>query len=249
MPFLKNDPALVQAALKPAQPYRTPLPGNALGGMASTYNDVGGLIDALAARTGIPSAAVLAVWYVESSGRTFTPNQAIIRFENHVFFKYWGSSHPAQFDEHFQYGGRNGVAGKASKNHKFRANGGAWKEFHNLDQSKEYEVYEFAKGIGGPENAAKSTSFGGPQIMGFNFDICGYSSAVALASAFQADARWHVLGFFDYCKARHLIEVVEQEDWHAFGERYNGQGGGPIYGPKIKAAYDCKDALAQLPRA
>jgi hypothetical protein len=74
--------------------------------MAQTYNTIGGLVDTLARRLGIDPVAVLAVWYVGSGGRAFTPGRPVLRFESHKFFKYWGTDHEPLFDKHFHSGPR-----------------------------------------------------------------------------------------------------------------------------------------------
>jgi hypothetical protein len=248
MPFFKDDPALQSAALKPARPFAEPLPppNSKLGRMARTYNAVGGLIDVLAEQNRLDPVAVLSVWYVESGGKPFTPEKPIIRFENHKFYQAWGKDHQAQFDQHFQFGGRAGVPGASHKNHKFRKlASGPWSTFHG-DQAKEFEVFGFATDLGGKEAASWSVSFGGPQIMGFNHAICGYGSAAELCDKFSQDERWHVLGFFDFVKSKNLIDEVRNQEWVAFGATYNGDG--PTYGPLLRDAFANKTALSRLPR-
>jgi hypothetical protein len=249
MPFFKDKPSLISAPLVPDKTYKAPLPpaGTVLGQLARTYNALGGLVDTLSNQTSIDPVAVLAVWYVETAGRSFTPGKPIIRFENHKFFQFWGHDHSAEFDQHFQFGGRNGIPGKSSKNHKFRAGtSGPFATFHN-DQGKEYEVMQFAADIANREEACLSMSVGGPQIMGFNHDACGYASATALFDAFASDQRWHVLGFFDFVQTNNLLEDIRKQEWVPFGAAYNGDG--PTYGPQIEDAFDNKAKLKALPKA
>jgi hypothetical protein len=249
MGFFKDKPSLASAALTPDKSYKAPLPpsGSVLGRLARTYNALGGLIETLAAQTGIDPVAVLAVWYVESGGRSFTAGKPIIRFENHKFFQFWGHDHAGQFDQHFQFGGHAGISGGSSKNHKFRAaTAGPFATFHG-DQGKEYEVMDFAAGIANREEACLSMSVGGPQIMGFNHAPCGYPSATALFDAFASDQRWHVLGFFDFVQSNDLLDDIRQQKWVQFGAHYNGDG--PTYGPLIAAAFSNKAKLKALPKA
>ncbi len=249
MAFFKDKPALIAAALAPAKSYTSPLPAanSVLGRLARTYNALGGLIDTLADQTGIDPVAVLAVWYVESGGRSFTPGKPIIRFENHKFFQFWGHDHAAEFDQHFQFGGHAGISGTSSKNHKFRAaDAGPFATFHG-DQGKEYEVMEFAAKIANREEACLSMSVGGPQIMGFNHAVCGYPSATALFDAFANDQRWHVLGFFDFVQSNGLLDNIQKQQWVKFGDRYNGDGA--TYGPLIADAFGNKAKLKSLPKA
>jgi hypothetical protein len=245
--FHKDDPTLISARLTPTQVYQLPSGDAKLRVMARTYNAVGGLVETLAAKLSIDPVAFLAVWYVESGGREFVTGHPVLRFEVHKFFKYWGKDHPAKFDDHFQFGGHGGISGKPSKNHRFRAKPtDPWIKIHIDSQDREYEVFDFAKQLADEEAACLSSSFGGPQVMGFNHDAIGYDSATDLATAFREDERWHVLGFADFCRKNGLIDEVRDHRWLAFGAGYNGDG--PTYGPLLEAAFDKKNALLALPK-
>jgi hypothetical protein len=246
MAFFKDKPSLISAPLAPPKHYASPLPleSSVLGRLARTYNALGGLIEVLAGQTNTDPVAVLAVWYVESGGRKFTAGKPIIRFENHKFFQFWGHDHADQFDQHFQFGGRGGMSGRAHKNHKFsRTAGGPFAAFHG-NQTSEHEVLDFATGLGNREEACLSMSVGGPQIMGFNHRKCGYDSAITLFDQFALDERWHLLGFFDFVQSTGLMDELQTEDWFMFGTRYNGDGA--TYGPLLKAAFDNKKKLKAL---
>lgn len=246
MAFFKDDAALKVATLAPVKPITAlPPPATALGKIARVYNDVGGLIDKLAAATGIEPMAVLAVWYVESGARAFTPGKPVLRFEVHKFWKFWGKANVAKFDQHFRFGG-HGSSGSSAQNHLFRNPVTTdWRPFHGT-QPGEYEVFDFATALASKEAACLSSSFGGPQIMGFNCAACGYADATALFTTFAADVRWQVLGFFDFVRMNGLIHDIADKSWVEFGSSYNGDG--PTYGPLLKAAYDKKAAFDALPR-
>jgi hypothetical protein len=247
MVFYKDNPALAAAPVPPRHRVATlPPSATVLGKMARTFNSVGGLVETLAATTGIDPVAVLAVWYVESGGRPFAQGNPVLRFENHKFWRYWGSANPARFDRHFRFGG-HGSPGSSSKNHLFSNPAGSpWRAFHGV-QTSEYEVFDFATSLAGRESACLSASFGGPQIMGFNHAACGYESAEQLFDAFAADSRWQVLGFFDFCQTNGLIHDIRDREWVEFGQRYNGDGA--TYGASLTAAYAQKHAFEALPRA
>lgn len=90
-----------------------------------------------------------------------------------------------------------------------------------------------------------SASFGGPQIMGFNHDACGYATAAAMAAAF-GNLRWQVLGFFDFCVSNgRLIKLIRDLKFEPFGTKYNGS---PAYGTRIKKAFEKRDDLLRLPK-
>jgi len=246
MAYFKDNPALAAASLAPAKPVAAPPPsGTILGRMARSYNAVGGLINIVAQIAKIDPVAVLSVWYVESGGAPFVPGQPVLRFEVHKFYKYWGRTHLAEFDAHFQFGGHAGIPGTPSQNHKYRvAADGAWSTFHG-DQAKEYDVFALATSLSTKDLACMSASFGGAQIMGFNHGACGYDTAAAMFDAFAADARWQVLGFFDFCQTNAgLLHDIQVEDWVSFGTVYNGDGA--TYGPHLAEAYGQKTALEAL---
>jgi N-acetylmuramidase/D-alanyl-D-alanine carboxypeptidase len=245
--FYKDDPAMRTARLQPSFVYTLPTGDDRLRGMVQSFNRIGGLVEALAAKVGIDPVAVLAVWYVESAGRPFTPGKPVLRFENHKFFDKWGHLHPTTFDEHFQFGGRNGIPPPRSKHHKYRKQAGdPWKPVHIDSQDREYDAFGLGESLGGTEAACWASSFGGPQIMGFNHDVCGYASATALRDEFAADERWQVVGFFDYCRSNNLIDEIRNHEWVRFGALYNGDGA--TYGPLIRKAFEKKDALLALPK-
>lgn len=247
MQYLKDDPSLCQVALAPPRPItQLPPAGTTLGRMARTYNAIGGLIDKLAAVTAIDPMAALSVWQIESGAYPYVAGKPVLRFENHKFWKYWGAANPAKFDKHFRFGG-HGAPGNSYQNHAFRNPATSpWRGFHGGPQDKEYEVFDFACQLAGKEPACLSSSFGGPQIMGFNHRSCGYPSAAALFDQFAASRRWEVLGFFDFCRTQGLLHEIQTKDWSDFAERYNGSA--EPYGTNLRKAYAEKAAFDALPR-
>jgi len=248
MAFYKDDVTLKAAALVPRKPIKTlPPAGTPLGGVARSYNAIGGLVDRLGAVTGIEPMAALAVWMVESGGQPFTQGKPVMRFENHVFWDRWGKDNPRTFDAHFVFGGR-GADGKRWEGHKWRKKvADPYAAFHG-NQAREYDVYHFARTLAGVERAAQSASWGGTQVMGFNYGLIGYASAFDMVNAFARDPRWQVLGFFDFCRACNLVDAIGAHDWVRFGDGYNGAGGGAVYGPKLKAIHDLGKRFDALPR-
>jgi hypothetical protein len=248
--FIKDDAALRAVALPPGSLISTTLPNNTPEFfLARTYNRLGGLMDALAAHTGIELAAALAIWFVESGGQPFIPGRPILRFENHKLFSCWGKNDPARYDAFFQHGGRKGVPGKTFENHKWRRSESApWTTFHG-SQNAEYEVFEFASKLAGREQGCISSSFGGPQILGSNYAMLGYASATELFEAFAESERAHVFGFFDFCAQCKLLEHACNQGWSAFAKGYNGPGNADIYGTRIADAFAAaKRVLRALPK-
>lgn len=249
MPFFKDDPTLKSTKLEPSTP--VPQPGGGVGaGIAKTYNRVGNLISKTAkAAGGVETAAALAIWYVESGGADFTQGRAILRFENHRFFKNWGGSNGKTYDQHFQHGGRAGVAGKPWENHKWRDDPSQPFEGFHGNQQKEYWTLVFAVALGGQEPAYRAASIGGPQIMMDEFAKLGYANAIDMYAAFQASERWHVLGFFDFCASKpapgqgDLLTYMRLKDWRKVAHYYNGAGQVDEYALRFERAYNAAAAL------
>lgn len=247
--FFKDDPVLQRARLKPRRAYVIqPDTGSEVAAMARTANRIGGLLHAFSRITGIEEKAALAVWQVESGGREFQRGKPVLRFEAHRFFEHWGKASSARFDAHFQFGGRAGAEGKPWINHRWRkSRDDAWQSFHG-DQAREYEVFAFASSLGGIESAALSSSFGGPQILGSNFGLLGYADATSLFKAFKSSERWHVCGFFDYCRAKDIVEAIKARQWLDFAAAYNGPGQAEAYARLIENAHLLARQLDSLPR-
>jgi hypothetical protein len=194
-------------------------------------------MEELAEESGIDVSAILAVWKVESGGREHVPQRAVIRFENHKLYSYWGQYHEELYDKHFQHGGHRGVPGEAWKNHSYREDAG--KAFHPCHQGQEgeYQVLNLAVRLAGEDVAYRCISMGGPQIMGSNYQILGYSSPKDMYEAFQQDERAHVLGFFDFCRANKLVRFLKTQDWWDFARGYNGSGQVENYSRLIEVAF------------
>ena len=238
MTHFKNIPALADARLAPAQSRLGNSP------VIGVYNRIGGLLHRLELLTGLETSAALAVWSVESAGAEFRCGKPLLRFENHVFFARWGAGNQPRFDAHFEFGGRNATAGKPWEQHRFRSTcESEWRRFHG-DQPLEYEAFRLASRLAGREPACLCASFGGPQIMGFNHALAGYDSASAMFDRFARSERWHVLGFFDFCRCKDLIGTIRQRHWHDFATVYNGPGNADAYAERINAA--CSEASALL---
>jgi hypothetical protein len=249
MSFFKDDPTLKSAKLEPAS--LVAQPGGGIGaGVAKTYNRVGNLIAKTAkAAGGVETAAALAIWYVESAGADFVPGRAILRFENHRLFKNWGAGQPKTYDQHFQHGGRAAVPGKPWENHKWRDDPSAPFEIFHGSQQKEYWALVFAVAVAGQENAYRSASIGGPQIMMDEHPKLGYPSATEMYAAFQQSERWHVLGFFDFCASKpapnkgDLLTYMKTKDWRKVALYYNGAGQVDEYAQRFDRAYNAAVAL------
>ena len=213
--------------------------------VAGAWNRTGGLLKSLAPRYGNDPAVAVAVLAVESGARGFGPDgRMIIRFENHIFWNYWGKKNPGVFKRHFRFNGGTPWLG-----HEFRkkSSGDAWIEMHVRSQEVEWTVYEAAAGFN--RTAARlSISMGGPQIMCFNYRSIGFSSVHEMFDAFSESEREQILGFFNFVKGSSQtssrMQALREGDFEAFARLYNGPGQAQKYGGLIRSVYDIFQRLA-----
>lgn len=228
------DPACKVMEMRPSSPV------TGTSGVAKAWNSYGQLLGVLAGVLGFAPSAACAVLAVESAGAGFWNGRMVIRFENHVFRSRWGrGANAATFDQHFRVDAK-----EAWKGHAWRPDTGAWRELHTqaAGQDEEYAVLAFARSLA-EEPALQSISMGAPQIMGFNFQKVGFTSAKAMFEAF-AEERAQVLGLFDFIRSDHkMVRALRASDWTAFALIYNGSGQAEYYGGKIRENVAAAKAL------
>lgn len=88
-----------------------------------------------------------------------------------------------------------------------------------------------------PENAMQATSWGGPQIMGFNYKYAGYASASSMVYSFAASEGAQLQAFVKIVKAWGIDGALRAHDWASFARRYNGNANVASYAAKLEAAY------------
>lgn len=217
------------------------------------WNNYGGLLESLSQVLKINPAVVVAVLCVESkgsgfarNGQTTRPGRMIIRFENHIFWKYWGKSHPSFFSAHFKFDPRRPWQG-----HKFRktlarrvSERAKWINFHQKGQLGEWEVFEFARSKH-QRFSMYSISMGMPQIMGFNHKKIGYKSVKRMLNSFARSERNQIIGLFDFIGGRTstMCSALGKKDFLTFAKLYNGPGRARIYADRIKTYYELSRKL------
>jgi hypothetical protein len=88
------------------------------------------------------------------------------------------------------------------------------------------------------EAALKSASWGGPQIMGSNFGMVGYTSPKHMVLDFLADDDNQLEAMVKFIKAAKLDDELRAHQWAAFARGYNGPGYAKnSYDTKLAAAY------------
>jgi len=248
--FLKDDSDLMAAPLSGKPVVHAPERGGAIeAAVAAIYERLGGLLDALAAKTGVDAATIVGIWLVESSGRPFVTRHASIRFEVHHFFESWGKRNRQEFDTHFRFGSHNLQAGRPWENHEFRAeDAGVFSAVHH-NQNSEYAALTLAQVLSGDEIALSCASIGGAQILIGSHSWLGYETARQMYDSFQESERAHVIGFFDFCRAKpaprvgDLIGYIHAGDWANFAKFYNGPDRIQEYARKLEGYRDAAAVL------
>lgn len=154
-------------------------------------------IKGIAGNNGIGAAALLAFIEVESGSKGFDDKtgKILIQFEPHWFRK------------------------KAPY-----APSGAWSVNKVEVQTKEWIAFNNAFAIDA-EAAMMSTSIGMPQIMGFHWQLLGYSSVGAMWDDFKRSEYHQILALVRFLKAYkggHILRALKLRDFHAVATLYNG---------------------------
>ena len=173
---------------------------------------------AVATALGCEVAAIKAVAEVESAGDAFFSNgQPKILFEAHIFSRLtkraYDVSHP--------------TISSRSWNRALYAGGIA--EYKRLEQALQLDV----------SAALQSASWGRFQIMGFNYQACGYSLVENFVKdMFQSQAK-QLDAFAAFLKHNGLDKHLKNKDWAAFAKGYNGpEYAANKYDVKMKDAYE-----------
>ena len=200
---------------------------------ANIWNKFGGLLNVLSAELKIDPAVAVAVFAVESGGRGFGDDgRTLIRFENHIFYNYWGKNNADRFNQFFKFD-----QAQTWQGHQWRpAPDQNWRDFHGR-QTAEWEALTFAATLN--DTAAKfSISMGSPQIMGFNFAGIGYESVKQMFDAFASGDRAQIIGFFDFVQGpstnSRRVLALQANDFNTFASMYNGPGQAATYGGLIQ---------------
>ncbi|OQY48297.1 MAG: hypothetical protein B6242_02760 [Anaerolineaceae bacterium 4572_78] len=231
--------SLMTIPLEPNPSQKIRIPSNAnhkQRKVAITWNYLGGFLSTLSDKLQIDAAVALATLLAESVGHSFSADgRMIIRFENHVFFDYWGKYQPTMFQRRFKHSSEK----RWEQQQWRRYDHEAWKNCHT-SQQQEWEIFEFACAF--DDTAAKlSISMGAPQIMGFNYDIIGYRTVHDMFAAFSSSERGQIVGFFSLVKGNEstspMLHALQNLDFVSFARGYNGAGQEETYANIIQSYY------------
>jgi len=111
---------------------------------------------------------------------------------------------------------------KAGQEVAFRR-GGQPAEWRNLSQAFDLDA----------DAALLSTSYGLPQLMGFNWQVTRHPDVQAMVLAFQDSCEEQVAGFFNFVEQNGLNRYILNADWRGFTRRYNGPGNVDVYSGRL----------------
>lgn len=213
---------------------------------ATFWNQYGGLILDECGRLGIDPADAVGVLITESSGRPYGPDgRMVIRFENQLFWRFWGSANPDVYRRHFTFDAEITWQG-----HQWSPDGVTWFACH-VDNGQEWQVLELARRL--DERAALlSISMGAAQIMGFNHATIGYPTPQAMFAAFEHDAGAQVRALFRFMEVNNLVDAIRAREYRRFAVVYNGPGQPDFYAGKMReyaAAFATLRPGAAIPAA
>jgi len=201
-------------------------------------------------KLGIDPRMAFAIFQVEAGKNAFCSNgKPLIRFEPHIF----GQKYP-QAPWAVPYPKTGTAAEKAAANQQMRTN---WEKTHNHGSTcstndREWTAFEEAKLLN-PRAAYDSISSGLAQIMGFNHNMLGYSSAQDQLDAFKNSEKAQIEGFFSFVQHRvGLITAIQNHDFSKIANLYNAeslnceqqsQQPQSCYSAKIRYAYSSQGGV------
>lgn len=169
----------------------------------------------MAERIGCNVPTIKAVFEVEAAGKFYERSGKLPRrFEPHHFPR--------------QHWGRLGFAPREGQ--------AAWRASLALSTSARRRMFDIAESIN-PEATYRASSWGAPQIMGFNCELAGYSTAADMVDAFEQSADEQIRAFVNFVENANLATHLRSQNWHGFAAGYNGNGQAAHYAALIESAY------------
>ncbi len=120
--------------------------------------------------------------------------------------------------------------------HKLAMPVGTWRTSLALSSADRERQFMVAF-IRNPEDAMRATSWGAPQIMGFNCQDAGFATAGEMVEAMADDEGAQLRAFVSLILAWKLDAALRSHDWARFAARYNGDANVPVYAAKIESAF------------
>lgn len=164
-----------------------------------------------AAALGCDEAALKAVIEVEAAGSGFDDRgRPKVLFEPHIFERELNKKGMPDDGEHVQWARAAGVASpKWDKSLYPKTADGRWQQIETASQLD-------------PECALKATSFGLPQICGFNHAAAGFPDVFSFVEAMKQGEGQQVMAMCRFLQKSRLDDELRNHDWAGFARGYNG---------------------------
>lgn len=158
----------------------------------------------------VPEAAIKAVAEVESSGYGFTKSgNPVVRLERHHVYKYL-TDMDLTYLRDLLVTHDNGLCDKTMDRRGAKARGGLFNQFNRMMKTNKMA-------------AIYATSFGRFQIMGFNYQACGYVDMLSFHKDITESENKQLLIFCQFIKRNsQLHDALRELDWKTFARIYNG---------------------------
>lgn len=169
---------------------------------------------------GVGEDEIHAILDTETRGTGFdSQNRPIILFEPHIFYKQLDANKPSSL----QTAVSQGLAYKSWGDKPYPRD-----SYPRLEEAVKIDL----------ELALRSASWGLPQLMGFNFGMVGFSSAVEMVEKFKQDEEYQLEAMIRFIIAAGLDDELRNHNWAAFARGYNGPGFAKNqYDKKLASAY------------
>ena len=193
-------------------------------------NDIksGNLTDAdyikVAVELDVEVAALKAIKEVESGGKAIINGVPTMLFEGHIF---WKQLLARKIDPRkYVKGNENILYPKWTKAHYTCKNAGEYARLQKAIKINEAAAYE-------------SASYGMFQIMGNNYQMCGYRNAKEFYMDMCKSEEKQFYAFVKFIKAKGIVPYLKAKNWAQVACRYNGTGYKKNnYDVKLASAYN-----------
>ena len=156
-----------------------------------------------------------AIAKVESRGfGWFKDGRIKILFEKHIFYRQLrGKKNKTKLNKAIRLG--------LARRRFISPSRGGYKDQRN--SKARYKLLQMAMDID-PTAALKSISMGTYQIMGFNYEVCGFKSVHHMWQDFLVGEKAQLIAFANFLKNKQLVRAIREGDFALVEARYNGGG-------------------------
>ena len=150
---------------------------------------------------GVEEAKIWTVWDVEASADPFIDGRPTILFEPHIFSRLTSHAYDGKYPD---------ISSKS------------WnRKLYPGSQKGRWDQLKKATGIN-VDAGLSAASYGGFQILGSNYGVCGFTNVWDFVYSQSRDERSQLLAFVQFVQHAGLRTALQKGDWPAFARGYNG---------------------------